>query len=77
MLNFDYVLEIDKELQEEMNGFSIPFLRIKVEDIQERFDFVVDEILKRWPDLKRGGMTPIPNEEKPKPISVKPPNDNQ
>jgi len=35
------------------------------EDLQERLDFVADEIFKRWPDLKRGHRTVIPDDEKP------------
>ena len=74
MLTFDFALEIDKMIKDAMSSFSIPLVLITVEDIQERFDFVVDEILKRWPDLKRGDMTPIPDEEKPNAVNIKHPN---
>ena len=74
MLTFDYALDIDKRIKEAMKSFEVPFVQMFVEDLQERFDFVVDNILKRWPDLKRGDMTPIPDEEKPKAINVKHPN---
>ena len=66
VLTFDFVLKIHNELKETMTRFNVPFLLITVEDLQERFDLVVDEILKRWPDLKRGDIIPIADEDKPK-----------
>ena len=51
---------------EKLNTLEISFIRITAENLQERFDFVVDEIFKRWPDMKRGDITPITDEDKPK-----------
>ena len=76
-LTLEYALDVDKRIKEAMKSAEIPFVQMFVEDIQERFDFVVDEILKRWPDLKRGHMIPIPDEEKPKVINTKHPKNNR
>ena len=76
IMNFDSAVEIDEGIREKMDGLGIRYVVITEEDIQERFDFVVDEIFKRWPSLKRGCMTRIPDDEKPKRSDAGPKNDS-
>ena len=40
-----------------MKSLQIPIVDITMEDLQERTDLVVDEIFKRWPELKRVNNT--------------------
>ena len=65
-MTFNFALEVDEAIREMMTSLGIPFVRISVEDIQERFDFVVGKVFKRWPDLKRGEMNRISDDDRPK-----------
>ena len=47
-------------MREMMNFHNIPFIVITLEDLQERIDFVRDEILKRWPNVKLDQSNRIP-----------------
>ena len=51
-MTFDFALKIDEMIRELMSKLRVPFVRIQVEDLQERFEVVRDAIIKRWPDLK-------------------------
>jgi len=51
-LNFEGAITFDEEMRGLMNDLQIPFVRITKEDLQERIDFVKQEMLKLWPDLK-------------------------
>jgi len=65
---FKEVLAADKAITEIMTSLKIPFIRIAVEDLQERAELVENEIFKRWTDLKRNHTEPIPFEENQKTV---------
>ena len=52
-MTFENALFVDKAMRDAMNSLQIPFVRIQVEDLQERVDFVMNEVFKHWPDLKQ------------------------
>jgi len=56
-IDFDGALALDEKIRETINDLQVPFIHITKEDLQERVEFVAEEIFKRWPDLKRGQMS--------------------
>jgi len=65
-MHFDYTVTIHEAIKETMNKLQIPFVELKVEYLQERVNFVMDQIFKKWSDLKRGHLIDIPDDDKPK-----------
>ena len=59
-LDFEGAIAFHEEMREMMNFHNIPFIVITLEDLQERIDFVRDEILKRWPNVKLDQSNRIP-----------------
>ena len=52
IVNKEHVLKLDKRIRELMKTLEVSFVRIQIYDLQERVDFVAEEIFKRWPELK-------------------------
>ena len=62
-LNFEGALGLDEKITEMLKAFQIPFIHITIEDLQERTDFVTNELFKCWPDLKRGQLSAAPQDD--------------
>ena len=50
--DFEGAVVFDEEIREMMNYLQIFFIHITMEDLQKRNDFVIQEMFKRWPELK-------------------------
>ena len=42
----------DEEMRSLMNFLKIPFVYIEMEHLQERTNFVLNHLFKRWPELR-------------------------
>ena len=60
-VDFDGAVVFDKEIRKMMNYLQIFFIHITMEDLQERNDFVTQEMFKRWPELKNSQMRTFQN----------------
>jgi len=58
--NFDSAVALDEKMRNLMKSLQIPFVYVTIEDLQERAEFVADQLFKRWPNFKRGQMNAIP-----------------
>ena len=59
--DFEGAVVFDEEIREMMNFVQIFFIHITMEDLQERNDFVTQEMFKRWPELKSSQIRTFQN----------------
>jgi len=50
--DFKSCLKYDEEMKRMMRNLHIPYINIAKEDLQDRINIVLGEILKQWPDLQ-------------------------
>jgi len=53
-LSFDDTVKMHEVMTATMQSFNVKFVEITMENIQERVNFALNEIFKRWPEFKRG-----------------------